>query len=123
MVDQARDPGDRLTFRERICYAIGNFGANIPFGLANAYLLYFYTDVWGVPAAIVASVFLFSRIADAIFDPFLGLLIDRTHTRFGKHRPFVLAGCIPLAICGAAVFHAPELEGTAKIMYIYVTCT
>lgn len=115
--------GVALPCRERLSYALGNFGINLPFGMTSAYLLYFYTDVYGVPASTVASLFLFARCLDAVFDPFMGLLIDRTQTRWGKHRPWLLWTAVPFALCAAAVFWTPALTGTAKIAYIFATYT
>lgn len=112
-----------LTWREKLSYALGNFGINLPFGMTNAYLLYFYTDVYGVSAGTVASLFLIARCVDAVFDPLMGLLIDRTETRWGKHRPFLLWLAVPFAVCGAIVFWAPPLQGWEKIAFIFVTYT
>ncbi|WP_159979631.1 MULTISPECIES: MFS transporter [unclassified Novosphingobium] len=115
--------GSALTWREKLSYALGNFGINLPFGMTNAYLLYFYTDIYGVSAGTVASLFLIARCVDAIFDPMMGLLIDRTETRWGKHRPFLLWLAVPFAICGAIVFWAPPLQGWEKIAFIFVSYT
>ncbi len=112
-----------LTWREKLSYGLGNFGVNLPFGMTSAYLLYFYTDVYGVSAGTVASLFLFARFLDAAFDPLMGLAIDRTRTRWGKHRPWLLWLAVPFALTGALVFWAPPLEGGAKIAFIFVTYT
>lgn len=114
---------NRLTLGEKLSYGIGNFGINLIFGMTGAYLMYFYTDVYGVAPATVASLFLIARGIDAIFDPFMGLLIDRTTTRWGKHRPYLLFLAIPFALVGVSVFWAPPLTGAAKIAYIYVSYT
>ena len=112
-----------LTWREKISYGLGNFGVNLPFGMTNAYLLYFYTDIYGVSAGTVASLFLIARAVDAVFDPFMGLLIDRTQTRWGKHRPYLLWLAVPFAMCGTIVFWAPPLDGWAKIAFIFGSYT
>jgi sugar (glycoside-pentoside-hexuronide) transporter len=114
---------DRVPLLEQISYGLGSFGTNLQFGMVSAFLMYFYTDVSGVSAAMVAEVFLVSRIVDAVYDPVLGLLIDKTSTRFGKHRPYLIALAIPYAICGAALFTTPALSGSSKTAYIYITYT
>lgn len=113
----------RLTLGERLGYGFGNFGINLPFGMANAFLLFFYTDVFGVSAATVGTVFLVARAVDAVFDPFMGLLIDRTETRLGKHRPYLIALAIPFAVSSMSLFAAPALGPTGKVAYIFVTYT
>ena len=113
----------RLSMRERLSYGFGNFGINLIFGLTGAYLMYFYTDVYHVAPGTVAMLFLLARAVDAVFDPLLGLLIDRTDTRWGKHRPYLAALAVPFALCGIAVFSAPPLEGVAKTAYLYGTYT
>lgn len=114
---------DRLTRRETLSYGFGNFGINLPFGMTNAYLMFFYTDVYRVDAAVVGTVFLLARAIDAVFDPLMGLLIDRTSTRFGKHRPYLIALALPFALSGVAVFAAPALGESAKLAWIFVTYT
>ncbi|HWU01505.1 MAG TPA: glycoside-pentoside-hexuronide (GPH):cation symporter [Novosphingobium sp.] len=113
----------KLSLLERLSYGAGNFGANLIFGLTGAYLMYFYTDVYRVSPAVVATLFLLARGIDAVFDPLLGLAIDRTHTRWGKHRPYLLWFAVPFAVCGVLVFCAPDLGEGAKLAYIYITYT
>ncbi|MCX7285545.1 MAG: glycoside-pentoside-hexuronide (GPH):cation symporter [Novosphingobium sp.] len=108
---------------ERLSYALGNFGINLPFGMTNAYLLYFYTDVYGISAGTVASLFLFARAFDALFDPLMGLIIDRTETRWGKHRPFLLWLALPFAASGALVFWIPPLAEGWREVYIFASYT
>lgn len=112
-----------LTLRERLCYGGGNFGANLLFGLTGSYLMYFYTDVYRLTPALVAQLFLLARGVDAVFDPLLGLAIDRTRTRWGKHRPYLLWFALPFAACGVAVFWTPPLTGFARIAYVFATYT
>lgn len=113
----------RLTLREKLAYGLGNFGINLPFGMSNAFLMFFYTDVFRVDAATVGTVFLVARAVDALFDPLMGLLIDRTETRFGKHRPYLIALALPFALSSIAVFTAPALAGAAKLAYIFASYT
>lgn len=114
---------DRITLREKLSYGFGNFGINLQFGMTGAFLMYFYTDVYRISPAVVGTLFLFARAIDAVFDPLMGLLIDRTETRCGKHRPFLIALAVPFSLSGVAAFATPQFGDGAKIAYIYVTYT
>jgi GPH family glycoside/pentoside/hexuronide:cation symporter len=106
---------------ERISYGLSNTGFSLMFTMTSTYLLYFYTDVFGVSAAIIAPVFLAGRIIDALTDPLEGILIDRVNTRWGKIRPFWLWFSLPWAILAIFVFTAPNFSPTGKVVFIYVT--
>ena len=82
-VQERANAGGRLTAARRLGYGVGDLGINFYFGLATAYLLYFYTDVFGLPAAVAGSVFLVARVIDAAVDPLMGAIADRTRTRAG----------------------------------------
>lgn len=112
-----------LTWREKLSYGFANFGINLPFGLTNAFLLYYYTDVYGVDAGTVGTLFLIARGVDALIDPLIGLAIDRTDSRWGKHRPWLLMVAVPFAACSVLVFWAPPLDGMAKIAFIFGSYT
>ncbi|MGC4012737.1 MAG: glycoside-pentoside-hexuronide (GPH):cation symporter [Pseudomonas sp.] len=113
----------QLSLTERLSYGLGNFGVNLIFGMTGAFLMYFYTDVYRIDAGTVATLFLVARTVDALFDPLLGLLIDRTRSRHGKHRPYLIWLSLPFALCGIAVFATPELDGTLKLIYVYLSYT
>jgi GPH family glycoside/pentoside/hexuronide:cation symporter len=106
---------------ERISYGLSNTGFSLMFTMTSTYLLYFYTDVFGVSAAIIAPVFLAGRIIDALTDPLEGILMDRVNTRWGKIRPFWLWFSLPWAILAIFVFTAPNFSPTGKVVFIYVT--
>ena len=114
---------NHITMREKLCYGAGNLGINLQFGMVSAFLMYFYTDVYGITPAVAAQLFLIARTIDAIFDPFMGFLIDRTETRWGKHRPYLAVLAIPYAICGVTLFFAPPIYGALKLIYVYATYT
>ena len=97
---------DLLSQRQQFDYAVGDMGINLYFMSAMTYLLFFYTDVYGLSAEIAAGVFLVARIVDAITDPIMGFLADRTRTRWGKFRPYVLFGPVPLAVIAVAIISA-----------------
>ncbi len=84
-------------------------------------LAFYYTDVYGLSAATVTGIFLFVRIFDAVTDPLMGFLADRTNTRWGKYRPYLLILCVPYAIASVLVFTVPELGMTGKTVYAYAT--
>ena len=81
----------------------------------------FYTDVFGLPAAIVGTMFLVTRVWDSVFDPVVGVVADRTHSRFGKFRPYLLYLAVPFAVIGILTFTKPEQSETGKQVYANVT--
>ena len=112
---------DILPRTTKINYGIGDFGNNIIWHTMGIWLAYFYTDVYGLSASHVAIMYLMLRIFDAITDPLVGLLVDRTRTKHGSCRPFILYGTIPLAITFIMLFYTPDLDETGKLVYAYVS--
>ncbi len=110
-----------LTHKQILGYTIGDLGINLNFQMMGFYLAYFYTDVFKIPPAHVAGLFLAARVWDAINDPLMGFIADRTNTKMGKFRPYLLFGAIPLNLVLLACFFTPEMSTTAKIVYAYVT--
>ena len=110
-----------LKQREIFGYSIGDLGINLNFQMMGFYLAYFYTDVFGIPAGHVAGLFLAARVWDAVNDPLMGYIVDRTQTRWGKFRPYVLFGALPLNLILIACFFTPDISLTGKIVYAYVT--
>ena len=90
----------RLSFREKAGYGIGDLGFNLYWANISAFLLIFYTDVMGLAAAAVGTMLLVTKIFDAVTDPLMGALADRTSTRWGRFRPWMLWGALPLAVAG-----------------------
>ena len=113
----------KLSLKEKIGYSLGDTASNLFFQTFILFLLYFYTDVFGLPAAAVGTMFLVTRIWDAFFDPIVGMLSDRTHTRWGKFRPFLLWFALPLGLIGALAFTTPGFGTPGKLIYAYVTCS
>ena len=89
--------------------------------LFGAYLMIFYTDVFGLPAAVVGTMFLITRIWDSAFDPIVGVVADRTHSRWGKFRPYLLWLAVPFGIIGVLTFVTPDWSPIGKLVYAYVT--
>lgn len=112
-----------LSFREKVGYGLGDMASNFYMGFFGLFLLYYYTDVFGISPAAAATMLLVTKIVDAISDPAMGLIADRTSTRWGKFRPYLLFVAIPYAILGYLLFLGPELSDTGKLVYAYVTYT
>ena len=112
---------DGLKTREYICYALGDTASNFFFQTFNIFLTYYYVDVWGIPATALLWMMPIVRLIGAFDDPIMGLIADRTKTRWGKFRPYLLWGAIPYGICGYLMFAGPDLSPTGKIVYAYIT--
>lgn len=112
---------EKLSLKAKIGYGFGDAASSMFWKLFSMYLMFFYTDIFGISAAVVGTMFLVTRIWDASFDPFVGILADRTETKWGKFRPFLLWMMIPFGIIGAFTFFTPDLGVTGKIVYAYVT--
>ncbi len=112
-----------LSFQEKLGYGLGDSASNFFFQVFNIFLLYYYTDIFGLSPAAVGTMFLVTKIIDAASDPVMGLIADRTNTRFGKFRPYILYGAIPYGLCGYAMFASPELTESGKLIYAYATYT
>ncbi len=111
----------KLRLREKIGYGFGDAASSMFWKLFSMYLMFFYTDIFGISAAAVGTMFLITRIWDAAFDPFVGVLGDRTETRWGKFRPYLLWVAIPFVIVGVLTFTTPSFGPSGKLIYAYVT--
>ena len=112
----------KLGIRSVIGYGAGDFANNLAFSLSTTFLLLYYTDVVGLPAAAIGTMFLIVRLWDAFADLFAGRMVDRTMTRWGKFRPFILFGSIPLLVMSVLTFYVPQgWDGGAQLLYAYVT--
>jgi len=110
-----------LKQREIFGYSIGDLGINLNFQMMGFYLAFFYTDVFGIPPGHVAGLFLAARVWDAVNDPLMGYIADRTESRWGRFKPYVLFGAPILNLALIACFFTPDLSMTWKIVYAYVT--
>jgi len=110
-----------LRWPEMLGYGVGEVGFGFYWKVFALYLTIFYTDVFGISPAAVGTLMLASRISDTITDPIMGMIADRTKTRWGKFRPFLLWMSVPMAAAGVLTFTTPNLEGGAKIAYAYAT--
>ncbi|KGH89435.1 glycoside-pentoside-hexuronide (GPH):cation symporter [Oenococcus oeni] len=106
---------------ERISYGLSDAADNLVFQMLTTYLLFFYTDVYGLQASSVAILFLVARIADVVESLIIGLMIDRTRSRFGKSRPFFMWYAFPYVVFAVLTFVTPNFSGTGKLIWAYVT--
>lgn len=110
-----------LKMRNKIGYGLGDLASNLVFQLTVIYLLFFYTDVLGISAMAAGIIFLAARLWDAVNDPVMGLIMDKTRSRHGKARVYLLYGSLPLALATIAMFYTPDLDSGGKIIYAAVT--
>jgi len=113
----------KISLKEKIGYGLGDTASNFYFQMFINFLLFFYTDIFGIPAAAAGTMFLVTRIWDAVNDPMMGVIADRTETRWGKFRPYLIWIVIPIGIFGVLTFTTPNLSVTGKLIYAYVTYT
>lgn len=102
-------------------YATGDAGNNLAFSMASMFLLLYYTDVVGISAAAAGTIFLVVRVWDGVGDLIAGRLVDRTATRWGKFRPWLLFGSLPLLLLSVATFRVPDISPGLQLAYAYVT--
>ena len=115
------DSNVKISLKEKVAYGAGDFASSMFWKLFSMFLLFFYTDVFGISAAAVGTMFLVTRVWDAANDPIMGIICDRTETRWGKFRPYLLFIAIPFAIIGVLTFTSPDFSDSGKIIYAYVT--
>jgi Na+/melibiose symporter-like transporter len=111
----------KLSFKEKVGYSLGDGAANFVFQTFMLLQLSFYTDTFGLSAAAAATLFLIARLWGAVCDPVFGALADRTHTRWGKFRPWILWTAVPFGILGYFAFTTPDFSASGKIIYAYIT--
>ncbi len=112
---------EKLSVSEKIGYGLGDTASNFFFHTFNILLLGYYTDVFGLTATAVGTMFLVTKIVDAITDPIMGLIADRTKSRWGMFRPYILWTAVPFGVIGYAMFANPDLSESGKLVYAYFT--
>ncbi len=113
----------QVKIKEKIGYAVGDTASNLFFQTFMLFLLYFYTDIFGISAAAAGTMFLITRIWDSVNDPIMGIIADRTKTRWGKFRPYILWLAVPFGLIGVLTFTTPDFGILGKIVYAYITYT
>lgn len=106
---------------KRIGYGIGDLGCNLVFSTMSSYLLIFYTDVFGIAAAAAGTMMLVTKLVDAITDTIMGVIVDKTHTKWGQGRPYFAIGAVPFAVFTVLTFIVPDLSESGKLIWAYVT--
>lgn len=117
------DLEENISIKEKIGFSLGDTASNLVWQTLMIFQLYFYTDIFGLPAAVVGTMFLITKIWDSINDPIMGIISDRTNTKWGKFRPFLLWLALPFALFGVLVFTTPDFSLTNKIIYAYISYT
>ena len=113
-----------LSVKEKIGYSLGDLSANLVFQTLITYLAYFYTDIYGLKAAdATAIIFVVGTVAAIGFNPIVGALADRTNSRWGKFRPWILWTAIPLGITSVLAFTTPDFSYNGKVIYAVITYT
>ncbi|HQS68062.1 MULTISPECIES: MFS transporter [unclassified Novosphingobium] len=113
--------GGRLSLAERASYGFGDFGYSLAYNMAGAFLLYYYTNVVGLPAAAIGTIFLVARLLDAVIDPLVGIAVDKTRTRWGRMRPYFLFTAVPYVGVFIATFSVPDWSQSAQLVYAFLT--
>ncbi|MGA3131638.1 MAG: MFS transporter [Terracidiphilus sp.] len=114
-------PADRIPFKEKLGYSLGDSAANLYWKTFEFFLAIFYTDIFGIPAAAVGFMLLVTRLGDAAADLLMGSIADRTRTRWGHFPPYLLWSALPLAVAGVLTFTTPRLGSGPKLLYAYIT--
>ncbi|WP_419869682.1 MFS transporter [Chryseobacterium sp. CT-SW4] len=112
---------DKISLKEKIGYGFGDAASSMFWKIFGMYSLFFYTDVFGITAAAAGTMFLIARLWDSVFDVFVGIAADRTKTKWGKYRPYLLWFAIPFAIMGVITFYVPDFGTSGKLTYAYIT--
>lgn len=111
----------QVSLGEKIGYGLGDLASNFVFHIVNAFLLFYYTNVFGLLPAAVGTLYLIAKVWDALTDPLMAAFADSTQTRLGKYRPFILWMAVPFGILGFLAFLGPELSDGGKLAFAYVT--
>ena len=112
---------EKLSVKEKVGYALGDTAANFIFQTMVMFQLVFYTDTFGISAIAAGTLLVVVRFWDAIFDPIMGIVADRTNTRWGKFRPWIIWTAVPFGIMGFLTFVTPDFSAGGKLIYAYVT--
>jgi glycoside/pentoside/hexuronide:cation symporter, GPH family len=111
----------KLSFKEKVGYGFGDLASCLFWTTIMTQLLFFYTDVFGLTGKAAGVMFLISRLLDAFFDVIIGMAADRTKSRWGKFRPYILFGAVPLAVLAVLTFSTPNFGEVGKLVYAYAT--
>ncbi len=113
--------GKKIAFGERLGFGVGDLAVNFVWASMGMFIVFFYTDVVGISAAVVGTIMLVSRFLDGISDVAMGVVVDRTKSKHGKARPWILWMCVPFAALTVLLFTVPDVGDTGKIIYAFIT--
>ncbi|HEY1963028.1 MAG TPA: MFS transporter [Rhizomicrobium sp.] len=111
----------RLTIAGKIGFTIGDYASNLYWQSVSIFLLFFYTDAVGLSAATAGLIYMIASIVDALADPVMGSIADRTRTRHGRYRPYIIFGCVPLGLCFILLYYRPPIAGMWLAIWMMVT--
>lgn len=114
---------ERIGLREKLGYGVGDLASGLYLNFFSFFLLYFYVDLGGLAPAAIGLMLLLTKLVDAITDPMMGIIADRTRTRWGRYRPYLLFGAVPFGLFGVLVFTVPDLSAGGVLAWAYVTYT
>ncbi|NEU27635.1 MFS transporter [Paenibacillus polymyxa] len=112
---------DKVSLKTLIFYSLSSYGMNVIYNLTAVYLMFFYTDSFGLNALAVGTLLMVARVIDAVVDIFIGIAVDNTNTRWGKFRPYMFIGAFLVTLTTLALFLSPDLSSAGKLVYAYVT--
>ena len=112
-----------VSVKEKIAYGLGDTASNIVFQTVMLFLTFFYTDIFGISPAFVGTMFLAVRVIDAITDPLMGAIADRTTSKHGKFRPYLLWFALPFGLISVLAFTTPDFTENGKMWYAFITYT
>jgi GPH family glycoside/pentoside/hexuronide:cation symporter len=111
----------KLSIKEKIGYGLGDTASHFVWDMVGFWILIFYTDTFGISAAAAGTIMLIARVWDMVSDPLMGIIADRTSTRWGKFRPYILWMALPYSVLSVLTFTTPDLGETGKVIYAGVT--
>ncbi len=111
----------KIGLGEKLGYGVGDLASNLVFAAIGSFMTFFYTDIAAIPAAAIGTIMLISRIFDGGSDIAMGFIIDRTKSKYGKARPWILRMAFPFGIAAVALFSAPDFGPTGKLIYAFIT--
>jgi GPH family glycoside/pentoside/hexuronide:cation symporter len=111
----------KLSFKEKVGYGLGDTASHFVWDMVGFWILIFYTDTFGISAAAAGTIMLIARVWDMVSDPIMGIIADRTNTRWGKFRPYILWMALPYSVLAVLTFTTPDFGQTGKIIYAGVT--
>ncbi len=116
-------PPERIALKEKLGYGVGDLASGLYLNFFGFFLFYFLVDLNGLAPAAISLMLLLTKLVDAVTDPMMGAIADRTRTRWGRYRPYILFGAVPFGLFGIMVFAAPDLSQTGQLIWAYVTYT